>query len=121
MTISSFEITAIVVAGILAIPLLWWVHCGLERHYVRLARRFCIKRGLTPIRWNCGPAFDDTGVKTEFSIVEFDCDHLNEGRKYVRLLVWIFGVRKVLIVEPYLEKHNNETNEERGRSLTLGK
>ena len=98
------EIITIALAGILTVPLLWWVHCGLERHYARLARRFCIKRGLTPTRWRCEPAFDDTGVKTELSIVELDCEHLHEGRKQVRLLVWIFGIRKVLSIEPYLEK-----------------
>ena len=92
-----------IVVGILAVSLLWWVHCSLEFCYVKLARRFCVKRGLTPSRWRCGPAFDDTGVKTEYSIVQLDCVDSQEGRKLVELLVWIFGVRKVLRIEGFPE------------------
>jgi hypothetical protein len=36
-------------------------------------------------------------VKTEFSIVEMDCLDAQKERKLIRLLIWIFGIRKALI------------------------
>ena len=103
----DFQILLIILS-VLSVPLLLLVHWGLERCYVRLARRFCAKRGFTPSRWRCGPAFDDTGVKTEYSIVELDCDHQQKGRQLVRLLVWIFGVRKVLSMGPFpVQEHDS--------------
>lgn len=109
-TISTIGIW--VAIGVLVLGLHWIVHCGLERCYLRLAHRFCQKRGLTISRSRCGPAFDDRG-KTEYSIVELDCVHPQEGRQLIRLLVWIFGVRKVLSIEPFPEKEqsSDETQE----------
>ncbi len=101
-----------VALGVLSLGLLWIVHCGLERCYLRLAHRFCQKRGLTISRSRCGPAFDDRG-KTEYSIVELDCVHPQEGRQLIRLLVWVFGVREVLSIEPFPEEEqsSDETQE----------
>lgn len=86
------------------IQLFWYVHCGLERCYLLFGRSFCKKRGLAVSRSRCGPAFT-ARVKTEYSIVELDCVDPQKGRTLVRLLVWIFGIRKVLSIEPFPEKY----------------
>ena len=104
----GLTIIVLIVCGVITIPLLWWVHCGLESWYVRLGRRFCMTRGFTPSRWRCGPAFDATGVKTESSVVELDCEHPEKGRQLVRLLVWAFGVRKILGIEPFSEEDRDQ-------------
>ncbi len=104
----GLTIVVLIVCGVITIPLFWWVHCGLESWYVRLGRSFCTRRGLTPSRWRCGPQFDDAGVKTEYSVVEIDCDRPEEGRQLVRLLVWIFGVRKVMSIGPFPEEEEGQ-------------
>ena len=103
-------IVAIVLAAILAIPLMWYVHCGLERCYVRYGQRFCKKRDLAISRVRCGPEFEDSGVKTEFSIVEFDCTTAEGVRKLVKLRVWIFGVRKVLGIDDFPKEKEGQQN-----------
>lgn len=95
---------AVLTLGYPIIRLSWWVHCGLDRCYLWFGRRFCTKRGLVVSRCRCGPAFIGN-VKTEYSIVEFDCADHQHGRTLVRLLVWIFGVRKVLGIEPFPEEY----------------
>jgi len=101
-------IIVFIICGILVVPLSWWIHCTLELCYIRIARRFCTRRGLTPSRYRCRPAFDDTGVKTEYSLVELDCNDPKEGRQLVKLLVWIFGVHKVLSIGPFPEEEQNQ-------------
>ena len=96
-------IALIVACGILIVPLMWYVHCGLEQCYVRFGHRFCKKRGLNVSRCRCDPEFEDSGVKTESSIVEFDCTTSDGVRQLVKLRVWIFGIRKVLSIEPFPE------------------
>ena len=96
--------SAVLVLGFPIILLGWYVHCGLEHCYLWLGRRFCKKRGLAVLRSRCGPAFNGR-VKTEYSIVELDCADPQKGRTQVRLLVWIFGIRKVLSIEPFPEKY----------------
>src|SRR5262245_15186664 len=96
-------IVFIILASILALPALYFVHLGLNSCCVKYARRFCRQRGLTVTRWRCGPAFDPSGVKTEFTLVELDCLDSQKQRRLVRLLVWIFGIRKVLD-SPYPEQ-----------------
>lgn len=88
-----------IVAGVLSIPLLGYVHYALERHYVRIGVRYCTKHGYEISRCRCGPEFDDRGVKTEYFIVEFDCISTQGTRQRVKLRVWILGVRKVLGIE----------------------
>ena len=100
ITPKAFTIT---VAGILALPAFLAVHLGLRRVYLMHARRFCRKNGFAPVRWRGAPAFDSTGVKTEFSLLELDCLDAQGRRKLVRLLIWAFGVRKVLSVADYPE------------------
>ena len=98
-------------AGLLLIAfacLLTWllfyaVHCGLDYCCLRHARSFCRKRGLEVERWRLMPAFDQTGLKTEFSLVELDCLDRQRQRRLVRLHVWLFGIRKVLGDEQYPE------------------
>jgi len=80
---------------------MWYVHCGLERCYVHFGQRFCKNRGLTISRVRCGPEFEDSGVKTEYSIVEFDCINAEGVRQLLKLRVWIFGVKKVLSIDNY--------------------
>lgn len=46
-------------------------------------------------------AFDASGLKTEFTIVELECLDDQKKRKLIRLLVWIFGICRVLNDEIY--------------------
>jgi len=96
-------VVIIVVAGIVALPAFYAVHCGLTYCYLQHAHRFCRKNGYELLRWRCGPAFDKSGVKTEFSVFEIDCRDAHGERKLVRLLLWLFGIRKVLCDEKYPE------------------
>jgi hypothetical protein len=58
-------------------------------------------------------AFEQFGPKTEFTIVELDCLDAQKQRKLIRLLVWLFGVREVLSIEPFPEEEqsSDETQE----------
>ena len=51
-------------------------------------------------------AFEPSGVKTEFTIVELDCVDTNRERRLIRLLVWAFGVRRILTDESYPSSHD---------------
>ena len=98
-------ILAFVALGIL----LWWfVHCTLNRWCVAHARRFCRRKGLEVRRSRAGIAFDQSGAKTEFTIVELDCLDLQKRRRLLRLLVWAFGIRKVLSDEMYPESYDEQ-------------
>jgi hypothetical protein len=107
----TVTIIVIVACSILVVPLLWYVHCGLERCYIRFGHRFCKSRGLTVSRFRCGPEFEDSGIKTENSIVEFDCIAPDGARQLVKLRVWIFGIRKVLRIEAFPKDQEAETEE----------
>jgi hypothetical protein len=85
-----------IAAAFLGILLFPFVHVGLQHLCVLHARRYCRRRGLTPIRSRSGTAFDASGMKTEYTVVELDCRDTNGNTKRVRLLVWVFGVRKIL-------------------------
>jgi hypothetical protein len=93
---SATGIIVIVVAAAVALPAFYFAHRGLKCCYLLHGRRFCRKNGLKLVRWRSGPEFDASGVKTEFTILELDCLDVQKQRKLVRLLVWIFGIRKVL-------------------------
>ena len=100
-------LVVVILSGILVVPLFVWTHRFLTFCYVRSAYRFCRKKGLAPLIWRCCPALDDTGIKTEYTLMELDCEHPQDGRQIVRLQVWIFGVRKVLSIVPFSE-HEKE-------------
>ena len=95
----------IVAVVLLCVPavayLLWLVHCTLDRCCAGHARRFCRRKGLEVSRLRCQPAFEPSGVKTEFTMVQLDCLDGHNHRKLVELLVWPFGVRRVLADETY--------------------
>ena len=93
---SFFTVILIVVASIVALLVFYFIHRGLEYCYLLHARRFCKKHDFEIVRWRCGPAFDESGVKTEFTVFELDCLDVQKQRKLVRLSVWIFGIRKIL-------------------------
>lgn len=100
---------ALVVFGIPALLyLVWVVHCALDRVCVRHARRFCRRIGLevSRVRWQM--AFEKTGVKTEFTLVQLDCVDAQKRRKLVLLLVWPFGVRKLVSEEEYPESYDEQ-------------
>ena len=100
---------------ILDLPLLLYaVHCGLGYCCVRHARRICRRNGLEIRRSRAGMAFNQSGVKTEFTIVELDCLDGQKQRKLVRLLVWVFGIRKVLDDEKYPESFDGQWPPSRG-------
>ncbi len=98
---SGILVLLFIAVGIISVPLLYLVHRAFDRRCLRHARKHCAKLGYRIERWKVSPAFDSKGVKTEFTLVEFDCfDHLQQ-RRLVRLIVWVFGVRKTLIDEPW--------------------
>jgi len=103
------SILALVAVGIPAlIYLLWFVHCTLDRCCVRHARRFCRKNGLEICRSRCQPAFERSGVKTEFTLVQLDCFDTQNHRRLVLLLTWPFGVRKLVSDEKYPESYDDQ-------------
>jgi hypothetical protein len=107
-------ILVFVVVGILGLLLMYAVHCALDYCCVRHARRFCRRNDLEVCRSRAGMAFDQSGVKTEFTIVELDCLDGQKQRKLVRLLVWVFGIRKVLNDEKYPESFDEKWPQSRG-------
>lgn len=103
-----------IVAFAIALMYFWWgVHCTLNYLCIRHARRFCRRQGLEVRRTRAGIAFEQFGPKTEFTIVELDCLDAQKQRKLIRLLVWLFGVREVLSIEPFPEEEqsSDETQE----------
>lgn len=102
-------IVALVVVGVPAlIYLLWVVHCTLDRVCMRHARKFCSRNGLDIRRVRCQPEFEQSGVKTEFTLVQLDCFDAREQRRLVSLLVWPFGVRKLVSDEEYPESYDSQ-------------
>ena len=102
----------IIVALAAGIPaflyLFWFVHCTLGRICVRHARGFCIRRGWAVQRARWQTAFDRSGVKTEFTLVQLDCLDTQKQRALVLLLVWPFGVRKLVSDERYPEPYSEQ-------------
>ena len=88
--------------------LAYFVHCTLERLCEVHARRFCRRKGLEVRRSRAWIAFEKSGAKTEFTIVELDCLDGQKQRKLIRLLVWLFGVRAVLEDELYPDSHDEK-------------
>ena len=113
-SLSTAEVVFIVVAGILALPLFYAVHCGLNYCCLRYAQRFCKQHGFAISRWRCGPAFDQSGVKTEYTLVELDCLDAQKQRRLVRMLVWLFGVRKLISDDRFPEAHDEQTLQPKG-------
>ena len=121
-------ILMLVVVGIPAsLYLIGVVHCTLDRVCVRHARRFCTKNGLEICRVRCQPAFKLSGgkrVKTESTLIQLDCFDSHKQRRLVVILVWPFGVRKMVSDEKYPESYDeqwpqNAPNTARGRVKTI--
>jgi hypothetical protein len=93
----------LIMVGALTFFLMYPIHCGLNCVYLVYAKRFCKMNGLSPVRWRIGMAFNTKGVKTEFSIVQLDCVDSQNQKRFVSLLVWAFGIRKVIKNETYAE------------------
>jgi hypothetical protein len=106
---SSTAWLILVGVGVLAVPLGWCVHLGLDRCCVLHARRWCNRRGIEIVRCGWGPAFDRSGMKTEFTWVDIDCIETDGRRMERRLRVWLFGVREVVAV-PVADDPSRETN-----------
>lgn len=106
------RVLLIIVIVVVGTPLLaylaWIVHCALDRVCVRHARRFCERSGLeiSRVRWQM--AFDAEGIKTEFTLVQLDCFDAEKQRKLLLLLVWPFGVRKLVSDEKYPESYDEK-------------
>jgi hypothetical protein len=88
--------------------LAWLVHCALDRVMLRHAQRFCRRKGWEISRSRCQPAFEQSGVKTEFTLVQLDCFDAAKQRKLVLLLVWPFGVRQLLSDQQYPATYDNQ-------------
>lgn len=108
---STIEVILSVVVGVLALFLLVvlhnFVHNALEVCCLRHANRFCRHNGFAIMRFRCGPAFDQSGIKTEFTLIELDCLDDQKERRLFRLLVWVFGIRKVLSDEKWHEPQDD--------------
>src|SRR4051812_12163725 len=96
---SAAEIVILGVVLVLTLPVWCLVHLALQRCYLMHARRFCRKHGYKLLRSRWRPARDNSGIKTELTLFELDCRDKNSQRRLVRLLIWIFGTRKVLTDE----------------------
>ena len=105
---NAAEIFFIVIAGIFGVPMMYAVHLGLSYCCLRYAQRFCKQHGYAVSRWRRGTAFDQSGTKTEFMLVELDCLDAQRQRKLIRLMVWLFGIRKVLYDDAYPESHDEQ-------------
>jgi glucose-6-phosphate-specific signal transduction histidine kinase len=92
-----FILTGAIFGLMVLMPFLYLIiHYGLEeRFYIPFALAYCRKNGRDPIKWRCAPAFHN-GFKTEFTIVQVLCSDDNDHKSLARLLVWVFGVKKVL-------------------------
>ena len=101
MTRTVLIVTLVVVGVSALIYLLWFVHSSLDRVCMRHARNFCSRCGMDIRRVRCQPAFEQSGVKTEFTLVQLDCFDARRQRRLVLLSVWPFGVRKLLSDEEY--------------------
>ena len=98
----------IAVGVVIGLPLLILVHHASDRVCVRHARRFCEKNGLEISRVRFRPAFNESGVKTEFTLVQLDCRDAQKERRLVLLVVWPFGVRKQLKNENYPDLYDEK-------------
>ncbi len=102
-------LVAFVVIGLpSAIFLFWKVHLAVDRICVGHARRFCKKNGLEVQRERWQPAFNKSGIKTEFTLVQMDCHDVRNQRKLIQLAVWPFGVREVMRNENYPDFYDEE-------------
>ena len=100
-------ITATIFVSIPAmLYLAWIVHCTLDRVCLKHARRFCDRSGLEICRVRWQPEFEESGLKTESTLVQLDCLDAQRQRKLVLLLVWPFGVRKLVSDELYPEAYD---------------
>lgn len=112
MTRTVLIIAFLLIGGAALIYVAWLVHCLLNRVCIRHARKFCKKMGLDPQRARCQPAFEESGVKTEFSLVQLDCLDAKKQRRLVLLLVWPFGVRKLVSDETYPDAYDSKWPQE---------
>jgi hypothetical protein len=103
-------IVSYIVLAVVGLLLFFIVHNALERCYVMYSLRYCRKSGFEPSRWRCGPEFDESGLKTEFSLVELDCLDIHGERRLIRLKVWVFGIRKLLGAEKYPDSHEDSVS-----------
>ncbi len=102
-------IVVVVTIGIpVSLYLFWVVHNALGRVCVRHARKFCQQKGLEICRARWQPAFDESGVKTDSTLVQLDCFDSHQRRKLIVLLVWPFGVRKMVGDEDYPTSYDEQ-------------
>ena len=104
-------IAGYVVAIPVVIYLFVFVHRTLDSICVRHARRLCARHGLEICRVRWQPAFKPSGgkrVKTESTLVQLDCFDAQKQRRLVAILVWPFGVRKMISDEKYPESYDEQ-------------
>ena len=111
-------VIVLIMGGVLVLPLFYAVHCGLDYCCVRHAKRFCRRKGFDVCRFRWKPAFNNRGIKTEFTLVELDCFDVQKERRLVRLLVWPFGVRRVLIDDMYPDNYDIEWPQSTKQQIT---
>lgn len=94
--------------GVLGLYMMYGIHLLLNYHCLWHARRFCGRNGLEIRRSRWRPAFEPSGIKTEFTLVELDCVDIQRQRRLVRLLVWAFGIHKVLTDGSYPDSFDEQ-------------
>jgi hypothetical protein len=104
-------VLASVVAVSVTLYFYWVVHCMLDRLCVRHARQFCRHRGWEVCRVRWQPETNLSGgkrVKTESTLVQLDCLDAQRRRRLILLLVWPFGVRRMVGDERYPESYDEQ-------------
>ena len=105
-------IIALLAVGIPAYLYLFWVvHLTSGKVCVKHACTYCKRHGLDVCRARWQPAFEsprDRTVKTEFTLVQLDCADGHKQRRLILLLVWPFGVRKLISDDIYPESFDSE-------------
>ena len=101
-------IVTVVALGIPAVLCMsWLVHRCLERFCEKHAERFCRRHGLEIRRLRSQPECEQSGIKTESTLVQLDCLDEQGQRRLVLLSVWPLGVRRMISHEPYPDFYDN--------------
>ena len=85
-----------------------FVHLALERLYLTHVRRYCRTHKLSLTGYHHHAWFEN-GVKTESTYFEIDCLDAEMTQRSIRLLFWVFGVRKVLSIEDSSDTEASKT------------
>ena len=96
--LAAFGMPAIgflILAGLVAILLLFFVHRMLNRICLVHVKRYCGRHGIEISEWRIYPEVDQRGRKTETTQIEIISSGTEDGRTVYRFVVWLFGIKNV--------------------------